>query len=287
MQWSGNPNTECPFAFMRDWFVKENQIMSVGAGQLPDYREDPDAYEIEERSRPDEMAMIGAASDTSVQCLNSMKDAKVLDICCGTGLSMAKMVGHPNMQCLVGVDICKTYLDYARKVYAGEAIEPTFILGDAITTPLPFERWDLIMMASAYHHIEDARKVSFLKRIRSFLGPDGRGIIAENILPDYVPNDYDDYCRAVRFFYREVLTTARAENPNISDHVVGLIERVAQYGFDGCYEYKVCLPVLLGHLEEAGLRIISSKRVWPEGGTLAQTTGGNYVFVVSNANASL
>ena len=66
-------------------------------------------------------------------------------------------------------------------------------------------------------------------------------------------------------------------------HVEKLIERVAQYGFDGEYEYKVCYSVFRQHLESAGLEIIHEEKVWPTVGPLLKTTAGNYVVVVKKA----
>lgn len=51
---------------------------------LPDYREDPEAYEIEERSRPDEMIMIDRANEWASLWLDQCEGAFALDLCCGT-----------------------------------------------------------------------------------------------------------------------------------------------------------------------------------------------------------
>ena len=78
-------------------------------------------------------------------------------------------------------------------------------------------------------------------------------------------------------FYDAVLLDAVSENPLLPDRVRKLIERVAKYGCDGDYEYKVSIDSLLRDVQMAGLEIVTISKVWPLSGQLATTTGGNYV----------
>ena len=250
---------------------------------LPDYRDDAHAYEIEERSRPDEMRMLKRSGEVASNWLYRCNAAHVLDLCCGTGLSMEALIAHPNVSSVTGVDVSTEYLDFARRRYSNGRVIPTLLQDDAVTGSLPRARWDLVMLASAYHHIEDARKVDFLKRVRGLIGNMGRAVMAENVLPEYAPNDPNAYVEAVRRFYDLVLITARRDNPQLPDYIAGLIERVAQYGFDGDYEYKVSFSILQRHLMEANLEIESIERVWPDD-SLLEPGGGNYILLLRAAN---
>ncbi|WP_193196806.1 class I SAM-dependent methyltransferase [Nostoc sp. MG11] len=247
---------------------------------LPDYKNDPEAYEIEEHSRPDEMLMLEVAGEMAVESLKNTHNAVVLDLCCGTGLSLERIINHPNISCAVGVDICQPYLDFAKRKYEQCRLKPTFILGDAVSVKLPREQWDVIMLASAYHHIEHERKVEFLNRVHYLLDNSGYAIIAENVLPEYEEGNTEEYAHAVKQFYTEVLNTAKQQNPHLPDYVANLIKRVAQYGYDGDYEYKVSLSLLLKDLAKARLQIVTQKRVWPQDESKLGKTGGNYVFKV-------
>lgn len=250
------------------------------ADRLPDYRTDAAAYEEEELARPDEMAMIDGAAEAARTLLVTRPSAAVLDLCCGTGLSLRGVIREPTVTRAVGVDNCSEYLAFAAERFR-DTPHLQLVHGDAVTTELERGAWDLIMLASAYHHIEDERKVAFLTRVAGLLAPGGRAVFAENILPPYRSGDRDGYQSAVSLFYDEVLKTAEAGNPTLPERVRGLIRRVAKYGCDGDYEYKVCLDVFLGHLAEAGLRIVEVRKVWPARGPLSLTTGGNYVIVAS------
>jgi SAM-dependent methyltransferase len=249
---------------------------------LPDYRYDPVAYELEERARPDEMMMLRGAEAAAYDWLSRRQEAHALDLCCGTGLSTRCLVEHPNVATVVGVDNSEAYLEYARSAFRGSRIAPLFLLADAATVEsnqLGRDTWDIIMMASAYHHIENNRKLSFLRRVHQLLGASGRAVMAENILPSYSDDDPDSYRQAVEQFYACVLRTARRDNPALPLQVAQLIERVAQYGYDGDYEYKVCMSILLRDLAASGLEVISIQKVWPSTDELG-VDGGNFVLLL-------
>lgn len=263
-------------------YAENHQPVELMHTNLPDYKDDPEAYELEEHSRPDEMLMLRTARDTTIGILNSRKEAAVLDLCCGTGLSLEGIVDHPNVSIVAGVDISVPYLEFAKQRFFTYRRQPILICGDAVFIPLPQPHWDVVVLASAYHHIEDDRKIQFLSRVRSLLGGSGYAVMAENILPEYQINNEADYARSVRQFYAQVLNTAKQNNPELPAHVENLIYKVAQYGCDGEYEYKVSLPLLHRDLMAAGLRIVDQRRVWPDD-NISLGTGGNYVFTICSS----
>lgn len=247
---------------------------------LEDYRDNPAFYELEERSRPDEMAMIYGAAEKALEITRRRGHGSIIDLCSGTGLSHEKLVDDPSVERIYGVDISKPYVAFAKERFKTTRVTPTYILGDVVTAPIPAFAWDIVMMCSAYHHIEDERKVQFLKRVRSLMGSQGFGVMAENILPEYDIERRESYAESVRVFYSSVLETAKNDNPDLPDVVSRLIRRVAQYGYDGDYEYKVSHPIFRRHLKEAGLKVVSEDRVWPPAGDNSLGSGGNYVVVI-------
>ena len=245
---------------------------------LPDYKDDPVAYEREETARPDEMAMINDVTSTVISHLDTRPFSRVLDLCCGTGLPLIDIATHPHVANLLGVDISESYLEFAKSRFASVP-NARFMLHDAVTAPLQEASWDIVIMASAYHHVDDDRKQIFLHKVRKLLADDGVVVVGENILPPYDYASKISYADAVRLFYREVLQTAERDRPLPPD-IRGLIERVAQYGVDGEYEYKTDLQRFLEFLGAANLEIHAVRKVWPFSGPLAMTTGGNYVFTL-------
>jgi SAM-dependent methyltransferase len=261
--------------------------LKVQMTTLPDYRYDPEAYELEQRSRPDEMLMIERASAWAADWLDRCRSAFVLDLCCGTGISMRHILAHQNVVGVAGVDNCQSYLDFARRTLLNSRIQPALIHADAVTVDLEKlgrRHWDLAILCSAYHHIEDTRKLDFMLRVGDLIGSDGRAVMAENILPTYRKEDPNSYESAVRMFYTEVLRTAREANPGLSNHVAGLIQRVAEYGVDGEYEFKVSMAVLEEDLRKADLIIVKRKRVWPRTEVVLGPQAGNFIFEIKSGN---
>lgn len=245
-----------------------------------DYKNDPEARELQERSRPDEMALYNKLGEVLTQLLNNQKNMSVLDMCCGTGPSMEIPSKHKNCGTLTGIDINPVYLDFAKKVYSNSLNIPTFFCADALDeSAITFGQWDIVILSSAYHHIDDNRKTDFLKHIHKLLSPQGHVVIAENILPEYEADDINSYRDSVKLFYSEVLNTTKKLNPNLSPKAESLINHVAQYGLDGHTEYKVHYNIFKDHMQEAQLEIISENKVWPFTEEHIGTKGGNYVFL--------
>lgn len=242
-----------------------------------DYRFDPVAYEIEEKSRPDEMAMLTRLGEECYAFLNTLENAFVVDLCCGTGLSMQDIVDHPNVLKVIGVDDCMEYLDFAENKFRDNP-KVEFIYHDAVTVDLPEKKWDMVILSSAYHHIRDEHKLTFMKKVNRLLSNRGRVLLAENILPNYEVGNTESYNNAVSLFYTEVLKTAVEENLDLTEQVKGLIWKVAEYGFAGDYEYKTSFTVFLDYLVKSDLTIVNQERVWPKKGPLLETPAGNYVI---------
>lgn len=241
---------------------------------LPDYSDDPVAYELEQTSRPDEMAMVNELNNQVSMVLDKYKNAKVLDLCCGTGMSLADCVENKNVYKIVGVDISKSYLNLAEDKYKDNN-KVSFIQNDAVSIEFDDCEFDVIILCSAYHHIDDDRKLAFLNNVYKWLSDNGKIVLAENILPEY---DEISYSESVSLFYKEVLVTALSKNPDLPDYVRDLINRVAKYGMDGEYEYKTSMSVFKHYLERSKIKIIEKKCVW--NAESFETESGNFVMIM-------
>ena len=249
---------------------------------LPDYQFDPEAYEREQAARPDEQFLYGVSAKWARDILDASEEKlAILDLCCGTGLSMRQIFPHANIRRVVGVDNCQPYLKFAAHRFETYRHRPELVEADAVDGPIPEDRWSIIMMISAYHHIEDERKLRFLARVRELIRHGGYAIIGENVLPGYVTGNRDSYCSAVRAFYDRVEDEVHCQGKEIDPQVLLTIERVAKYGFDGEYEYKVKYDIMKNHFEESGLVVVREQRVWPK--KPIGESGGNYVMLVRGA----
>lgn len=199
----------------------------------------PENYEIEEWSRPDEMAMFNHFWTEAQTILDTLCNARVADICCGTGMSMLGVVSHPNIASISGVDIDQKNVDFARKRYKAFG-KSKFECADAQAWLSSNDGFDLLLLSSAYHHIEHTRQGAFASKLARALRPGGYAVFGENIVADFPSPLSSDYNTAVREFYKAAKADAKGRRPDISGYILELIDENVTLALKGEVEFKVC-----------------------------------------------
>ncbi len=91
------------------------------------------------------------------------KSKKVLDIACGSGYGSEILIGQ-GAKYVVGSDISKETIDYAKKQYQKENIE--FVLNDIKKLDFPDEEFDCVVSFETLEHVKDQDMViNELKRV--------------------------------------------------------------------------------------------------------------------------
>jgi ubiquinone/menaquinone biosynthesis C-methylase UbiE len=251
--------------------------MHTASDQLTNL-EDIEAYDAEIEARPDELALEFACAEAVHDVLDNQPRAAVLDLCCGTGRSLSWVLNHRNVSKAVGVDLSPVCLEFARKRFGSdERLE--LIEEDAVSVALPAAQWDVILLSRAYHHIEDERKSAFLQHVSHRLGPSGKAVIADSLLPPYDEVDPVSHKEALRAFFQQVLLGMDEPDSVSPRHIHEAIRSKALTGQDDDGDYKVSVAVLHRHLRESGLTILQQAKAWPIEGSTGFASGGTYVFV--------
>jgi SAM-dependent methyltransferase len=100
---------------------------------------------------------------------------RVLDVGCGPGTNTALFTGADYL----GIDINESYVESARRRH-----RRTFVTADVTTYRVADdERFDLILVNSLLHHLDDAATVRLLEHLSQLLTDDGRVHILELVLP--------------------------------------------------------------------------------------------------------
>jgi SAM-dependent methyltransferase len=100
---------------------------------------------------------------------------RVLDVGCGPGTNTALFTGADYL----GIDINESYIESARRRH-----RRTFVAADVTTYRVAdHQRFDLILVNSLLHHLDDASTVRLLKHLSRLLSDDGRVHILELVLP--------------------------------------------------------------------------------------------------------
>ena len=101
---------------------------------------------------------------------------RVLDVGCGPGTNTALFSGSDYL----GIDINESYIESARRRH-----RRTFVAADVTTYRVgDHERFDLILVNSLLHHLDDSSTVRLLEHLSRLLTDDGRVHVLELVLPD-------------------------------------------------------------------------------------------------------
>lgn len=107
--------------------------------------------------------------------LPSVRPLRVLDVGCGPGTNAPLFRGAE----YVGVDVIPAYVRSAARRYPGM----TFLQGDARRLDLGPRRFDVAVLNSLLHHLDDLEAEELLRAVTRHLGPTGVLIVQEPLIP--------------------------------------------------------------------------------------------------------
>lgn len=183
---------------------------------------------------------------------------RVLDTCSATGL--ASHLGcqdvFPHHLTLVDIDpgaLAKAIVRH-RDRYPELVAECTDASGLRLR-----RRFDLILMNSAYHHIDDERKALFLRHHGDLLDVGGRIIIGDHFLPAHGPSVLE-HRQALERFYRPLFDALRQRGTPSA--AVAVVEKSFELACRRTVELKVSHDRFVEDVSRAGLRIERSSHIW-------------------------
>lgn len=196
----------------------------------------------------------------------------VLDLCSGPG----NFVNHlsfafPWMKVLC-IDLNENFL----KAGAEQFTKREFKEGDATNFQIE-SRFDCITASSAYHHIEDEKKIEFLKTIKSHLAEDGFAIICENFLPEYTSDE--ERIKSVNLYYDELIKYYG--EGNATEESIKAIDEVFKLELAKVEEHKVPHAFFQKQVEEAGLKIDLDVVAWSTD-KLKSANAGSHVIILKH-----
>lgn len=109
---------------------------------------------------------------------------RVLDIGCGDGFGIYLMKSNPNIDTVIGLDICPQAIDRARTKLNGLA--PELIVAPAENIPFPDNTFDSVHCGQTLEHVKDERKaIQEIQRVTKGVAiisvPINGGISAQHI----------------------------------------------------------------------------------------------------------
>jgi ubiquinone/menaquinone biosynthesis C-methylase UbiE len=188
--------------------------------------------------------------------IENRKKARLLDLCSSTGLCAWRVSKVIPVESVTLVDIDSKYLSVGTKHFQDANILATYC-EDAVSFNKG-KTYDLILMNSSYHHIEDSKKVVFLKNAAKLLSDNGKILVGDNFLPNY--STREDFKQSVVIFYTCLLE--ELENRDSPQEAINVIRKSAYNCWQGIEEYKVSFSIFQNHIRKSKLRISEINQVW-------------------------
>lgn len=196
---------------------------------------------------------------------------EVLDFCCGTGIVAEKLKEH-NIKRFVGVDINRPFLESAKGKLTGKA-HFEFVEGDAVD--YRGDKFDIVVLSSAYHHIADEDKVRFLKNAKSHLKKNGFMVIYEKLIPKYSNREEWEKANVVLYEKRDAYLGGK-----LTKRQRELLQNFCDLSAAAEEEYKVDYRHFMEDLKQAGIRVDSTEKVWPlDEKTFNDPNVGDFIFI--------
>lgn len=235
---------------------EEDRAVEADAG--PQLVINPEELELAQTTFNEVGAYAAVATMAAAFARSRAVPLRVLDTCSATGLASFHACAGLDVESLTLVDIDPTPLELAGRRHGGRHPEVVIKCGDAVEHR-PERQYDMILMNSAYHHIEDERKSRFLQRNREFLLEGGRIIVGDHFLPPYGKGD-EELRRALQSFYFPLLKELRGRRT--PTEATAVVEKSFQLALRREIEFKVSYERFNEHLKQAGLVVEEVTRVW-------------------------
>src|SRR3989344_5695999 len=134
------------------------------------------------------------------------------------------------------------------------------------------QKIDFITASSAYHHIPDFEKLSFLKNLKSHLKNNGIILICDNFLPDYSTSFEKQ--KSIKEYYS--LLTQYYKSGNATKNAIKVIKQARKLELSGKDEYKTSFRIFEAQVKAAGLEIVKDILVWG----ISQNGMGSHVIIL-------
>jgi SAM-dependent methyltransferase len=217
---------------------------------------DPRNLELAQATFNEELLYEAIVSFASDWFASAQRPVRLLDLCAATGLTAKKVSNVIPTDSVTLVDNSPEALSESHRYFAANVpvqrrcVDAVTFNDDAL--------YDIILANSAYHHIEDDRKVAFLKNATRLLSPDGILILGDHFLPPY--HDQAGHARATAEFYSALVSELERRDSN--PRAVEVIRSAANHGVHSNGEYKVCWSYFLSNLDSTRLLLQTVNLVW-------------------------
>jgi SAM-dependent methyltransferase len=208
---------------------------------------------------------------------------KILDLCSATGLASLRITSSIDVGQISLVDIDAKAL-FKGSTYFQSICSISLHCEDAVSFSSN-SLYDLIVINSGYHHIDNDRKTAFLSNAASLLAVGGSIIVGDHFLPPY--EDESEFRVSVVNFYTQLIQELKKQGePN---NAISVFRKSGLDCWQGHNEYKVSLNQFLKDVKKAELEVIDLIEVWKFSQCVpvhSSSQAGSFVFLLQKIERS-
>jgi hypothetical protein len=253
--------------------MENTSIPKIFSG-AKEYRDLPDVLELAQATFNEEGIYKKIAEVAADHFKNYSKPIKIIDLCAATGLTAKRVCEKISLSLITLVDLDCFALEKARQYFSPQSNIVTHCTDAVNFRDNNF--YDLVLLNSAYHHIEGNKKVEFLKTVKNLITDSGLVIIGEQFLPSY--KNSTEFQSAVEIFYDVLIKELEGRNENPT--AIDVIRRSGLYTWENNYEYKVSWEVFKDDVKSTEFKIDRIIPVWQPNFTVNSLVG-SYVVTLS------
>lgn len=198
------------------------------------------------------------------------RGVNLVDLMCGTGFLLARIVERrPDLK-LHGVDKNEEYIAYAKDQY------PTFNfkVGDVLTCK-PRQKFDIVTCTGALHHIPYLKQERVIERIARMMKPKGLAIVSDCYLDGGDQNEADRQIAAARLGYEYLRETIENGAPDeVMDATIDIMRNdIFEKEFKTSFPEK--MPIF-----ERNFWDVTLYKTWPGTEVSPTIEHGDYIHVL-------
>lgn len=200
------------------------------------------------------------------------QSADVLDLMCGPGYLLGRLIKlRPDLSS-VGVDLEPEFISYAKKTYPGIRFE----VGNT-SEWVSETQYDVVLCTAGLHHLPYEQQEEFIKKIATLVKPGGFAVVADPYIDDY-SNETERKIAGAKLGYEYLVTTIK--NGATDDVVKAAIDIMSNDVY--LVEFKSSIrknkPLFEKYFSD-----VEMHKTWPK----EETEYGDYYFILRKSSLSL
>ena len=143
-------------------------------------------------------------------------------------------------------------------------------------------KFDIAILTSAYHHVENRFKTKLLQKILEFLKDNGVLIIYEKAILPY-SNEKEFAKSNEEFYLKRIEYLKKTESKKLNKKQFDALMNICGLSASAEEEYKVDHDYIVEDLDKGGFKIVKEIKIWPRENIFHNKKVGDFIFIAKKS----